>query len=157
MNSPSTGRKLVSNGRDARLSDDAPGMARGNDSNFLKRTGETSDWGRLSFAYFSLATQRKVRPAAGKMLSITTKNSNGNLCQSKKYQSSLSLMRLPRELLFFACPKKSSQKKGHPNRSCFLRASQIGCRSHATSMLRRHSNGHPARLPPNLLQCSASS
>jgi len=34
------------------------------------------------------------------------------------------------EVLFFACPKKSTQKKRHPNAACFLRseAFERGCR-----------------------------
>ena len=66
VSSPSIGGKLPENAQDVRFSDDATWMSHRNDGNFLKRAGNKNELGRLSFAYFSLAKQRKVRPAAGK-------------------------------------------------------------------------------------------
>jgi hypothetical protein len=63
--SPSIGGKLLENKQDVCFSDDATWMSHRNDSNFPKRAGETKPQGRLSFAYLSLAKQRKVRPAVG--------------------------------------------------------------------------------------------
>ena len=67
--SPSIGGKLTENAQDVRFSDDATGMSHRNDGNLPKRAGDTNEMGRLSFAYFSLANQRKVRRAAGKTIS----------------------------------------------------------------------------------------
>jgi hypothetical protein len=64
--SPSIGGKLMENKQEVCFSHDATWMLHRNDSNFPKRTGEMKLQGRFSFAYFSLAKQRKVRPAAGK-------------------------------------------------------------------------------------------
>jgi len=65
VSSPSIGRKFLQNAQDVRFSDDATWMSHRNGGNFLKRAGNKNEPGRLSFAYFSLAKQRKVWPAAG--------------------------------------------------------------------------------------------
>jgi len=44
----------VSNAQEVRLSDVATWTSRRNDSNFVKRAGNRSESGRLSFGYFSL-------------------------------------------------------------------------------------------------------
>ena len=61
MSSPSTGGKLPKNGQDVRFSDVAPGMACRNGGNFPKRTGNTNELGRLSFAYFSFGGAKKSK------------------------------------------------------------------------------------------------
>lgn len=66
ISSPSIAEKVVENAQEVRFSDVAAWMPCRNDSDFSKRAGIKNLSGRLSFAYFSLATQRKVRPAAGK-------------------------------------------------------------------------------------------
>ena len=48
-----------------RFSDDTARMPCRNDSNYMRSGGNKSEMGRFSFAYFSLARQRKVRPTAG--------------------------------------------------------------------------------------------
>ena len=85
MSSPSIGGKLLENAQEVRFSDDATRISHRNDSNFPKRAGNANEPGRLSFAYFSLAKQRKVRPAAGKQTHLERKNYDESPYPSRRY------------------------------------------------------------------------
>ncbi len=151
VSSPSIAREFRENKQEVCFSDDAAWMPHRNDRNYLRSAGYRNELGVFSFAYCSLDKQRKVRPAAGKQ------KSNLAIYLKRILPSGRLLFRLLASLLFFASPKKSSQKKGDPNRSCFLRVSGNCCRSDATSMSRSHSNALPVRLTPFFLQCSGNS
>ena len=68
--SPSIGGKLPENAQDVRFSGDATWMSHRNDGNLPKRAGNTNELGVISFAYFSLDKQGKVRPAAGETMFV---------------------------------------------------------------------------------------
>jgi hypothetical protein len=133
----------MQNAQEVRFSDDATWMSHRNGVNFPKRAGNKNETGRFSFAYFSFARQRKVRPAAGRHNKFKRLfNSDINFSPAG-------------EFLFFVFPKKRNQKKVHPMASFLLRASENCRRSDAASMPRSHSNKPPVCLTAVFFQCSA--
>ena len=73
VRSPSIGGEFWENKQEVCFSDDATRMSRRNDHNSPRSAGSRSKLGVVSFAYFSLDKQRKVRPAAGEQKSNLAK------------------------------------------------------------------------------------